>query len=51
MSYLSLENGEKIYYEDTGRGEQTIVMMHGWTSTHEVFAPCVPEISRKARCM
>ena len=51
MSYFTLSNGEKIYYEDTGRGEQTLIMMHGWTSTHEVFAPCVPEISKKARCI
>lgn len=48
---MSLSNGEKIYYEDTGKGDQTIIMMHGWTSTHEVFAPCVPAIGRKARCI
>ena len=51
MNYFALSNGEKIYYEDAGKGEQTVVMMHGWTSTHEVFAPCVPEISKKARCI
>lgn len=51
MSYFSLSNGEKLYYEDTGRGDRTIIMMHGWTSTHEVFAPCVPAISAKARCI
>ena len=49
MSYFTLKNGEKLYYLDTGRGEQTIVMLHGWTSSHEVFAPTVPEISKKAR--
>lgn len=51
MSYFILKNGEKLYYEDTGSGEQTIVMLHGWTSSHEVFAPAVPEISKKARCI
>ena len=51
MSYFTLSNGEKLYYEDTGKGEQTIIMMHGWTSTHEVFSPCVPEIGKKARCI
>ena len=51
MSYLNLSNGEKLYYEDTGEGEHTLIMMHGWTSTHEVFSPCVPEISKKARCI
>ena len=51
MSYFQLSNGEKLYYEDSGKGEQTLVMMHGWTSTHEVFSPCVPEISKAARCI
>ena len=51
MSYFSLANGEKIYYEDAGAGGQTIIMMHGWTSTHEIFAPCVPEICKTARCI
>jgi len=51
VSFFTLHNGEKIYYEDTGRGEQTVIMMHGWTSTHEVFLPCVPAVSEKARCI
>lgn len=51
MSYFTLSNGEKLYYEDTGKGPRTIVMMHGWTSSHEVFSPCVPEISKAARCI
>ena len=51
MSYFQLSNGEKLYYEDTGKGEKTIIMMHGWTSTHEVFSPCVPQIAEKARCI
>lgn len=51
MSYFTLSNGEKLYYEDAGTADKTIVMMHGWTSTHEVFSPCVPEISKHARCI
>ena len=51
MSYFTLKNGEQLYYEDTGSGDQTIVMLHGWTSNHEVFAPAIPQISRKARCI
>ena len=51
MSYFTLSNGEQIYYEDSGSGEHTIVMMHGWTSSHEIFAPCIQEISNKARCI
>lgn len=49
MSYFTLKNGEQLYYEDAGIGEETVVMLHGWTSTHEVFAPAVEEISKKAR--
>ncbi len=51
MSFFTLKNGEKLYYEEAGSGEQTVVMLHGWTSTHEVFAPAVPEISKHARCI
>ena len=51
MRYYPLKNGEQIYYEDTGSGEKTIVMLHGWTSSHEVYAPVVPEIGRHARCI
>ena len=51
MSYFTLNNGEQLYYEDTGSGGQTIVMLHGWTSNHEVYAPTVPEISKHARCI
>ena len=49
MSYFTLSNGEQIYYEDTEKGDQTIIMMHGWSSSHEVYAPVVPAISKKAR--
>lgn len=51
MSYFTLKNGEQLYYEDTGEGSQTLVMLHGWTSSHDVFAPAVPEISKAARCI
>ena len=29
MSYFTLKNGEKLYYEDKGNGPDTLVMMHG----------------------
>lgn len=51
MSYFTLKNGEKLYYEDTGSGDQTIVMLHGWSSSHAVFAPIVEEVSKSARCV
>ena len=51
MSTFTLKSGEQLYYEETGSGEETLVMLHGWTSSHEVFAPAVPEISRYTRCI
>lgn len=51
MSYFTLKNGEKLYYEETGTGSETIVMLHGWTSSHAVFKPVIPEISKNARCI
>jgi pimeloyl-ACP methyl ester carboxylesterase len=37
MSYFTLKSGEKLYYEDMGQGPDTLIMMHGWTNSHEVF--------------
>lgn len=51
MSYFSLKNGEQLYYEDTGSGDETIVMLHGWVSSRRVFAPAIPAIRRAARCI
>ena len=51
MSYFTLKNGENLYYETHGTGEKTIVMLHGWTTTHEVFEPVISEISKHARCI
>ncbi len=51
MSYFKLKNGEKLYYEDTGNGENTIVMLHGWTSSHFVYTEPVNILQEKARCI
>ncbi len=50
MSYFTLANGMKLYYEDTGKGEQTVIMMHGWTSNHEIYSEPVQRLRNKARC-
>ena len=49
--YFTLKNGEKLYYEDTGSGPETLVMMHGWTSSHEVYAKPAEMLKDKARCI
>ena len=51
MSYFTLNNGEKLYYEDTGSGPETLVMMHGWTSSHEIYEKPVSILKEKARCI
>ena len=51
MSYFTLKNGERLYYEDIGDGPETLVMMHGWTSTHDVFEQPVSRLKDKARCI
>lgn len=51
MAYFSLSDGEKIYYEDTCTGRSTIIMLHGWISTHREFAPILRAVSKTARCI
>ena len=51
MSYFALKNGEKIYYEDTGEGDNVLVMLHGWTSSHSVYEEPVALLKKKARCV
>ncbi len=51
MSYFTLKNGEKLYYEDKGHGPDTLVMMHGWTSSHDIYVKPVELLEDKARCI
>ncbi len=51
MSYLTLKNGEKLYYEDQGRGPETLIMMHGWTSSHDIYVKPVERLKEEARCI
>ena len=30
MSYYTLKDGQKLYYEDKGQGPDTLIMMHGY---------------------
>ena len=51
MSYFTLKNGEKLYYEDKGNGPDTLIMMHGWTSSHEIYQKPVETLQKQARCI
>lgn len=50
MSYFTLKNGMKLYYEDRGEG-QPIVFLHGWTSSHSIYSAPIKKISQNARCI
>ena len=49
MSWFTLKNGEKLYYVDKGRGPDTLVMMHGWTSSHEIYLKPMETLQKRAR--
>ena len=51
MSTFTLKSGETLYYEDRGQGPETLVMMHGWTSSHEIYLQPVETLQKQARCV
>ena len=51
MSYYTLSDGNKLYYEDIGHGPKTLIMMHGWTSTHEIYEKPAQMLKEQARCI
>ena len=51
MSYFTLSDGQKLYYEDKGQGPETVIMMHGWTSSHDIYVKPVESLQVKARCI
>ena len=48
MSEFQLKNGMKLYLEDHGSG-QPVIMMHGWSSSHEIYSEPVELLKGKAR--
>lgn len=51
MSYFILKNGEKLYYEDVGKGPDTIVMLHGFNSSHNRYSIPVERLKDRFRCI
>ena len=45
MSYFDY-NGNKIYYEETGKGKP-LILLHGNTASGKMFAPIIPLFSEK----
>ncbi|MBR5091182.1 MAG: hypothetical protein IK093_17285, partial [Ruminiclostridium sp.] len=48
MSDFELKNGMKLYYEDSGSG-QPVIIMHCWTSSHDIYSAPVGMLKDKAR--
>ena len=51
MSYFTLKDGDRLYYEDRGQGPNTLIMMHGWTSSHDVYVKPTEILQEQARCI
>ncbi|ADL33008.1 hydrolase alpha/beta fold family [Butyrivibrio proteoclasticus B316] len=49
MSWLTLKDGERLFYQDIGSGRKTVVMLHGWASSHEIYSRPVELMKEKAR--
>ena len=50
MPYLT-RDGVKLYYEDTGGGEEAMLFVHGWTCNLSHFAPQVAHFAGRYRCV
>lgn len=51
MSYFTLSDGNRLYYEVRGCGQNTVVMMHGWSSSHEIYEKPAELLQEHARCI
>jgi len=46
MSYFLTDDNAKLYYEVAGKGEKTIVFIHGWSASHLFFKKQIPVLSK-----
>ena len=51
MGFFDLSDGERLYYEDTVDGDEVLVFVHGWMSTHEAYKAVVQGVGSEARCI
>ncbi|MBQ7534665.1 MAG: alpha/beta hydrolase [Stomatobaculum sp.] len=51
MSFFTLSDGQQLYYEEHGSGDRTVVFLHGWTSSHRIYADPVRRLSKHVRCI
>lgn len=50
MPYFAAQDRTKLYYEEQGKG-QTVVMVHGWSGSHESMAAVVDILKDHCRCI
>lgn len=47
-AYATLD-GHKVYYTDQGKGEPTLVLIHGWIGNHNFWKEQIPALSKNHR--
>lgn len=51
MAHYFADDGEKIHLHISGDGSPPIVMLHGWTSSHQEWFPFLEPLSRQHRIL
>ncbi len=50
MPHFFADDGEKIHFHDSGQGSP-VVLLHGWTSSHQEWFPFVQELQKHHRIL
>lgn len=51
MAHYFADDGEKIHLQISGEGSPPIVMLHGWTSSHQEWFPFLEQLSSRHRVL
>lgn len=49
MSFLTTPEGVRLRYTDRGEGDQTVVLVHGWKSSHRNWDPAIYRLAKDFR--
>jgi pimeloyl-ACP methyl ester carboxylesterase len=49
VSFLTRDDGVRLRYTDRGKGDHTIVLVHGWKGSHRMWDPAVYRLMREFR--
>lgn len=49
MPFFLTDDAVKLYYEVTGQGSKTLILVHGWSASHQFFKRQIPELSKTYR--